>query len=377
MLERDKQCVVVSAGRLGSGGVLTHLRLLCLELCRKGIQVLVFGSGSDWPQQKLDELQNGGAQIVLPPRILWRYPRLSNFYSALTWPWLMPRKTVSLYCVGAGRSHAYLRRLCGRETVSIYHEIVSPPSRESLAGRCIALLDVSIANSEGVAQIVRDICPGKPVRVIPFLTAGAVMRPPKHRPPANGQELRILYLGRLVRHKRPDQLVKNWSMISSLKPISPARLDIYGNDSTGQMLPELRELVSQTGLSHSIAVHGAYDSSNLREILDNADIVVLPSLWEGLPLVLVEAMQHGVPVVACNAGGIAELGENNPDVIITSTEWQDFVEGVREMAGKIRSGQIDNSRLFRWTEKRYGFSAVSNRWLAALLTPLQFFDFQP
>jgi glycosyltransferase involved in cell wall biosynthesis len=104
-----------------------------------------------------------------------------------------------------------------------------------------------------------------------------------------------------------------------------------------------------------------------------SDLVVLPSLWEGLPLVLVEAMSHGVPFVATAAGGTEELGRNNPDVCITGTAWAEFETGLVRMAGRLRSGEINPLRLHAWAEARYGCAVVSAQWLQCLENPRQFF----
>jgi glycosyltransferase involved in cell wall biosynthesis len=112
----------------------------------------------------------------------------------------------------------------------------------------------------------------------------------------------------------------------------------------------------------------------LETILATADLVVLPSLWEGLPLVLVEAMSRGVPVVTTNAGGSAELGEANADVIVTGTEWDSFKIGLNEMARRLREGLIDSVRLHQWTESKYGYDVVSAQWIDALLRPGAFFS---
>ncbi len=85
-------------------------------------------------------------------------------------------------------------------------------------------------------------------------------------------------------------------------------------------------------------------------------------------------MQRGVPVVATSAGGTSELGDDNPDAIITEgTDWRLFEAGVAEMAGRIRTGQIDAARLQAWTESRYGHQRVADAWRRALLTPDIFF----
>jgi glycosyltransferase involved in cell wall biosynthesis len=140
------------------------------------------------------------------------------------------------------------------------------------------------------------------------------------------------------------------------------------------MLRELEARVIALGLEDQIRLHGVYSNHDLSDILGATDLVVLPSIYEGLPLVLVEAMRRGIPVVATSAGGTAELGEDNPDVVITEgTEWKEFEVGMALMVQRLRAGQIDSSRLSTWTEMRYGFQAVAERWRKALLVPQEFF----
>src|SRR5439155_12039767 len=121
------------------------------------------------------------------------------------------------------------------------------------------------------------------------------------------------------------------------------------------MMPKLKQLIAENGLEDRVALRGAYAPAQLNDILANADIVVLPSTWEGLPLVLVEAMQRGVPIVTTNAGGSAEFGDANPDVVVTDIEWSSFTDGLLEMARRLRAGQIDPARLYEWAESRYGY----------------------
>jgi glycosyltransferase involved in cell wall biosynthesis len=183
----------------------------------------------------------------------------------------------------------------------------------------------------------------------------------------------VVYLGRLVEQKRPDKLVRRWPELTKDGTLKQANLDVYGYDPDGKMLKDMRDFVSQSATGDRVKVHGEYRLAELPGILDQADVVVLPSLWEGLPLVLVEAMLHGVPIVATAAGGTEELGDDNPDVIITSIEWADFESGLITMAGKIRSGAIDPVRLHAWAESRYGYESVSQKWLACLCQPRVFF----
>jgi glycosyltransferase involved in cell wall biosynthesis len=367
--------VIVGATVLGLGGIRTHLALLCQLLRRHNVEVAVFATGSHWDQQTIAGLQKMGAQFRIPPALVRCSRKLSALYCLVSWPLLIPRQANSVYCISAGYSQLLLHRLKPSHVLSINHEIVEPPGPESPAGRCAAELDVSVANSRKVAQSMGGICPRKPIRVIPFLTSDGPTQPPL-RPRRVGADglLRVVYLGRLVEQKRPDHLVRRWSALSALPCLSPARLDVFGYDPAGKMFKSLQAFVAGSGLSDRVAIHGAYRLADLPRILEETDLVVLPSLWEGLPLVLVEAMLKGVPFVASAAGGTEELGENNPDVRVTSTEWGDFEAGLIAMAGKIRAGCINPARLHAWAEQRYGYSAVSEKWLHCLRQPRDFFN---
>lgn len=367
--------VIIGAAILGLGGVRTHLVLLCQLLRQQGIEVIVFATGSNWDQETLTDLQKLGVKFRLPPALFRASRKLSAVYSSLTWPLLIPRQASSLYCISAGNSQLLLHRLKSAATTSINHEIVEPPGPQSPAGKCAAALDVTVANSVKVAEVMKGFWPQKPIQTIPFLTSDAPTSPPI-RPRKVGRDglLRVIYLGRLVEQKRPDQLVRRWPALCAQAGLLPARLDIFGYDPTGEMLKSLQTFVSTSGLSDQIGIHGQYSLAELPCIFQEADLVVLPSLWEGLPLVLVEAMLHGVPFVAAAAGGTAELGADNPDVIVTSTEWEDFEAGLLAMAGKIRAGEIDSQRLHQWAEERYGFATVSRQWLDCLLNPQPFFN---
>jgi glycosyltransferase involved in cell wall biosynthesis len=292
----------------------------------------------------------------------------------LTWPLLFPRRASSLYCISPGYSQLLLHRIKPARILSINHEIVEPPGPDSPAGRCAAGLDVSVANSRKVAQLMKSAWPHKLIRDIPFLTSEAPTPSPVGRRRVKPDEpLRVVYLGRIVEQKRPDQLVQRWPELTREGALKEARLDIYGYDPDGRMLAGMRDFVARAGIGEQVAIRGEYGLADLPGILDAADMVVLPSLWEGLPLVLVEAMLKGVPFVATAAGGTEELGENNPDVIVTSTEWRDFEAGLMAMGEKIRAGAIDPLRLHDWAEQRYGHGAVSQKWLACLCHPMEFF----
>lgn len=370
----NPKSVLISGGNLQRGGARTHLCSLVKLLRESEVSVSLLATGSNWTLEEIEATQALGVQFLTPPKLLVSSSISGRFYSTLIAPLQRRKPYTSFYAISTGRSHLYLRNWLRPSTVGIYHELVSTPTPGSLGWKCAASIGTIVANSEKIGSEMSALFPETAIRVIPFLTTDQPMPIPKARPAVGTRPLKVVYLGRLVSHKRANQLVKEWAKISALAPLAPAELDVYGYDPTGDMLTELKDFVADQALSEQIRLHGNYEVSDLPQILEQADVVVLPSLKEGLPLVLVEAMQRGVTIVATAAGGTEELGHDNPDVIITDIEWDDFVRGLLTISGKLRSGQIDSIRLHHWTEQRYGYESVSKRWLQALLTPQDFFN---
>jgi glycosyltransferase involved in cell wall biosynthesis len=76
----------------------------------------------------------------------------------------------------------------------------------------------------------------------------------------------------------------------------------------GVLKPELCRLINQHGLSDRIGLPGF--SEDVFPILSNADLFVLPSLHEGSPNALIEAMAVGLPCIASSVGGVLDLIED-------------------------------------------------------------------
>jgi glycosyltransferase involved in cell wall biosynthesis len=75
----------------------------------------------------------------------------------------------------------------------------------------------------------------------------------------------------------------------------------------GVLMPELEARAWSLGMKCDVEFTGLLDRDGVRAALDAGDIFVLPSLTEGLPRALLEAMARGLPAVATNVGGIPEL----------------------------------------------------------------------
>lgn len=70
---------------------------------------------------------------------------------------------------------------------------------------------------------------------------------------------------------------------------------------------ELRDFISRLGLAGRVRLNGSFSSSEVDAWFDTIDLYIQPSLTEGLPRSVIEAMAHGLPVILSKAGGQPEL----------------------------------------------------------------------
>lgn len=114
-------------------------------------------------------------------------------------------------------------------------------------------------------------------------------------------------VGRIQDVKNHAGLVDAFILLQQLVPdASSLRLAIVGD---GPLLPALRQKIADAGLSESVWLPGA--RSDIADIMRGLDLFVLPSLAEGTPVTVLEAMASGLPVVATRVGGLPEAVEEN------------------------------------------------------------------
>jgi glycosyltransferase involved in cell wall biosynthesis len=111
----------------------------------------------------------------------------------------------------------------------------------------------------------------------------------------------ILFVGRLRPQKAPqDPLEAFHSLPGSLR--NHAKLVYIGD---GPLQPVLEERVHQLGLTSSVKLLGR--RPDVESIMKASSVLVLPSRWEGLPNVLLEAMASGLQIIAADVDGVGEI----------------------------------------------------------------------
>jgi glycosyltransferase involved in cell wall biosynthesis len=134
----------------------------------------------------------------------------------------------------------------------------------------------------------------------------------------------ILYVGRFNPVKGVQYLITSMKKIHDEMP--DARLILVGD---GKERERLAALSIQLGIQKYVQFIGLVPHEKIKTYMQQADVFVLPSLSEGFPNVILEAMACGLPIVASRVGGI-------PDIITNSTHgYLVEVKDTNDIANKI------------------------------------------
>jgi len=126
----------------------------------------------------------------------------------------------------------------------------------------------------------------------------------------NNNIIRLLNISNYVPRKGLHYLVEAMSIIQQWEPglFKSLELRIAGNSKDNPLYTQrLINRLESAGLHRNIHLLGWCTREQLKSLLAQADIFVLPSLDEGFGMVLAEAMCYGLPIIASRAGAILEL----------------------------------------------------------------------
>jgi glycosyltransferase involved in cell wall biosynthesis len=226
-------------------------------------------------------------------------------------------------------------RRAGCPRVSV---IVSPPSRDLVASRerfrwfkrrllrraYTDPLAIPLAVSQAVAEDAESYYRLRPGRIsvlpspvdIPRIEADAAGPLPPTAitgQPDSHPRLRLAIVARLTQEKGHADLIEALALLTRQRPEACLRLDVIGD---GPLRNELERLAKNNGLHASIHFQGF--QSNPYPWMRAADVVCVPSLYEGLPNVALESMALGVPLLMTDSSSSVRhlIGDNDRGCLV-------------------------------------------------------------
>lgn len=137
---------------------------------------------------------------------------------------------------------------------------------------------------------------------------GVTMGLPRHHTHTAGQPLRLIAVSRFDGQKNPGELAEIVIELEKRKLTGGFHLTVLGD---GEGRQEFERKIAEHGLTDRITMTGAVP--DVRKHFRESDVLVSTSIWEGMPLALLEAMSEGLPIMASDVVGNHDVvtdGEN-------------------------------------------------------------------
>lgn len=135
----------------------------------------------------------------------------------------------------------------------------------------------------------------------------------------------VLTIGRLEKIKGFQYLIR--ALPSIIKEVGSTKLVIAGPDFNYGA--KLKKITEETNVQDHVVFYGPINGKEKFEAFSAANIIAVPSLYEGFGMLLLEAMAAGKPLVATNTGAAPEIVQNGKNGILAN------LGDVEDLAGKI------------------------------------------
>lgn len=243
----------------------------------------------------------------------------------------------------------------GTETsLNTMHAVLAPLRRIVLRGARAV-----IANSEGLRQLSLAADPID-VRVIPNGVDTTRFTPATADRDDN--TFRILAVGRLQEQKNHAFALR---ILAQAKPRLAQKLE-YHIVGDGPLRGALERQAEELGLVPNIIWHGWLPRDRLPELYRSCDCLLHPTLYEGMPNVVLEAMASGLPVIASEVAGNREtVIEDKTGFVRKLGDPAPFADALASIATDAKLRQRLSSSARAWVEKECSWDGTTERYQAA------------
>lgn len=215
----------------------------------------------------------------------------------------------------------------------LYQELGTPhylPELETpyqTFSRVLPLCSQLAALSPRLAQQWEEkLVPSNPISVLPLLVEdGVYVDGPDANPPAT---VVFGFAARLEKGKGPLVLLDAFARVRS--ELNNTSLQIAG---AGPEEQAVRLRAEELGLFDACELLGAYKTPQEKNaFMQRVDVFVLPTLAEGTPNSIIEAMAHGLPVIASAVGGVPDLVTRESGILVTPGDPQALANAMQLLA---------------------------------------------
>ena len=187
------------------------------------------------------------------------------------------------------------------------------------------------------------------------LTAAELEHTPAAKPWQAGEPLRLVTVGSLLPGKNISALIAALPLLRERYPLFS--LEVIG---TGRLLEDLQQQTRQLGLEGNVVFSGNLSHDEVMAHLSRSHVFVFPTLYEGFPKALLEAMACGLPIVASPVSVIPSLLENGAGLLLGGKDAQSIASALAELLsdpekmadmGRLARQRAQSYTLERWRDE--------------------------
>jgi len=168
----------------------------------------------------------------------------------------------------------------------------------------------------------------------------------------------VVFFGNCIHQKHPELFVETAALLAAERPTLQFRM-VGG----GELEEAVRALADRLGLADRLTVTGRLPREAALEAVNGAHLMLLPSRWEGAPVVLLEAMYLGLPIVCSDFPALAEFVEDGrTGLVVTERSPAAYAAAARRMldASDLRSAVVAAARAM--VERRFLRSHITDQY---------------
>lgn len=142
----------------------------------------------------------------------------------------------------------------------------------------------------------------------------------------------IVHVGRFCEEKNHRNLIRGFAKAHAKFP--EIHLKLYGD---GPLRNDMEKLVSELQADNYIHFMGL--TNDVYSAMSEADAFILPSIYEGMPMTLIEAMATGLPIITTPVGGIVDMLKDGSEAIFTGTDTESIADSISMLVNNVELRQ--------------------------------------
>jgi len=170
----------------------------------------------------------------------------------------------------------------------------------------------------------------------------------------NSEKKHILFVGNPTSRKGVDYLLKAIHVLK--KKRTDFILNIVGD---GEECQKYKNMCKNLDINDITIFHGIKSKQEIAKMMQKCQFLVLPSLWENLPCVLIESISAGLPVIATDVGGIREIVNKNTGIIVPPGDADKLSSAIDFMLDNY--SKYNRNKISEYGRKRFDYNIIGKK----------------